>query len=378
MTHDSDRAGRGRPDPPADRASAEPARDARARSVPAGGRGRDRRMLGRWRWPATGPSVLALTRQNLPPMRTKAASENLCARGAYRLQRADAGAQGHPHRHRLRSRNRVRARPRLEARGIGADVVSMPCTDAVRRAGRGVSRGHPARRLATARSCACRSRPARPSAGSATRACHGLRIGIDRFGASAPARTPIRTFRPDADAIVRAGARPFEAKGNAMTKVAINGFGRIGRLVARAILERPDCGLELVAINDLADAKSNAWLFSRDSVHGRFPGEVSADGNDLVVDGKRIHVTAERDPAKLPHGQWRRHRAGMHRLLHRPRRRAEASRRRRQAGADLGPGQGRRSDRRLRRQRRQVDRRPPHRLQRLAAPPTAWRRSPRC
>ncbi len=86
-----------------------------------------------------------------------------------------------------------------------------------------------------------------------------------------------------------------------MTKVAINGFGRIGRLVARAILERPDCGLELVAINDLADAKSNAWLFARDSVHGRFPGEVHADGNDLVVDGKRIHVTAERDPAKLPH-----------------------------------------------------------------------------
>jgi glyceraldehyde 3-phosphate dehydrogenase len=86
-----------------------------------------------------------------------------------------------------------------------------------------------------------------------------------------------------------------------MTKVAINGFGRIGRLVARAILERPDCGLELVAINDLADAKSNAWLFSRDSVHGRFPGEVSAEGNDLIINGKRIAVTAERDPAKLPH-----------------------------------------------------------------------------
>ncbi|HVF83260.1 MAG TPA: type I glyceraldehyde-3-phosphate dehydrogenase, partial [Sphingomicrobium sp.] len=86
-----------------------------------------------------------------------------------------------------------------------------------------------------------------------------------------------------------------------MTKVAINGFGRIGRLVARAILERPDCGLELVAINDLADAKSNAWLFKRDSVHGMFPGEVSAEGNDLVIDGKRIAVTAERDPANLPH-----------------------------------------------------------------------------
>jgi glyceraldehyde 3-phosphate dehydrogenase len=87
-----------------------------------------------------------------------------------------------------------------------------------------------------------------------------------------------------------------------MTRVAINGFGRIGRLVARAILERGDDSLELVAINDLADAKSNAWLFKRDSVHGAFPGEVSSEGNDIVVDGKRIKVTAERDPAKLPHG----------------------------------------------------------------------------
>ena len=86
-----------------------------------------------------------------------------------------------------------------------------------------------------------------------------------------------------------------------MTKVAINGFGRIGRLVARAILERPDCGLELVSVNDLADAKANAWLFKHDSVHGKFPGEVTTDGNDIVVDGKRIHVTAEKDPANLPH-----------------------------------------------------------------------------
>ena len=86
-----------------------------------------------------------------------------------------------------------------------------------------------------------------------------------------------------------------------MTRVAINGFGRIGRLVARAILERPDSGLELVSVNDLADAKANAWLFKHDSVHGKFPGEVSTDGNDIIVDGKRIHVTAERDPAKLPH-----------------------------------------------------------------------------
>ena len=85
------------------------------------------------------------------------------------------------------------------------------------------------------------------------------------------------------------------------TKVAINGFGRIGRLVARAILERSDHDLELVAINDLADAKSNALLFKRDSVHGPFPGTVEADGNDIIINGKRIHVTAERDPANLPH-----------------------------------------------------------------------------
>ncbi|ODP38290.1 type I glyceraldehyde-3-phosphate dehydrogenase [Sphingomonas turrisvirgatae] len=86
-----------------------------------------------------------------------------------------------------------------------------------------------------------------------------------------------------------------------MTKVAINGFGRIGRLVARAILERPESGLELVTINDLADAKSNAWLFSRDSVHGKYPGTVTAEGDDLVIDGKRVKVTKERDPANLPH-----------------------------------------------------------------------------
>ena len=84
-------------------------------------------------------------------------------------------------------------------------------------------------------------------------------------------------------------------------KVAINGFGRIGRLVARAILERTDHDLELVSINDLGDAKSNALLFKRDSVHGNFPGTVEVDGNDLVINGKHIQVTAERDPANLPH-----------------------------------------------------------------------------
>lgn len=84
-------------------------------------------------------------------------------------------------------------------------------------------------------------------------------------------------------------------------KVAINGFGRIGRLVLRAILQQGRTDIDVVAINDLADAKSNAMLFRRDSVHGRYPGTVEADGNDIIIDGKRIRVTAERDPANLPH-----------------------------------------------------------------------------
>jgi glyceraldehyde 3-phosphate dehydrogenase len=84
-------------------------------------------------------------------------------------------------------------------------------------------------------------------------------------------------------------------------KVAINGFGRIGRNVARAILSRSDHDLELVSINDLASAKANAMLFQRDSVHGAFSGTVEVDGNDLIINGKRIQVTAERDPANLPH-----------------------------------------------------------------------------
>ncbi|MEM7779967.1 MAG: type I glyceraldehyde-3-phosphate dehydrogenase [Pseudomonadota bacterium] len=87
------------------------------------------------------------------------------------------------------------------------------------------------------------------------------------------------------------------------TKVAINGFGRIGRLVARAILERSDDDFELVSINDLADTKSNALLFQYDSTHGRFPGTVEVADGAIIVNGKSIAVTSERDPANLPHGE---------------------------------------------------------------------------
>ncbi|MBN2328485.1 MAG: type I glyceraldehyde-3-phosphate dehydrogenase [Candidatus Omnitrophica bacterium] len=80
-------------------------------------------------------------------------------------------------------------------------------------------------------------------------------------------------------------------------KVGINGFGRIGRLVARAALE--NSGVEIVGINDLTDAATSAHLFKYDSVHGIYNGDVKADGGNLVIDGKSIPVSAEKDPSKL-------------------------------------------------------------------------------
>ncbi|MCL2412744.1 MAG: type I glyceraldehyde-3-phosphate dehydrogenase [Bacteroidales bacterium] len=86
-----------------------------------------------------------------------------------------------------------------------------------------------------------------------------------------------------------------------MAKVAINGFGRIGRLTYRLLLEKK--GVEVVAINDLTDAKTLAHLFKYDSVHGQFPGTVGVDGDNLVVNGKSIKIYAERDPENLPWGE---------------------------------------------------------------------------
>ena len=81
-------------------------------------------------------------------------------------------------------------------------------------------------------------------------------------------------------------------------RVAINGFGRIGRCVLRAAAQEQ--GFEFVAINDLTDAKTLAHLLKYDSVHGTFPGEVSADGDKIIVNGKAIKVLAVRNPAELP------------------------------------------------------------------------------
>lgn len=86
-----------------------------------------------------------------------------------------------------------------------------------------------------------------------------------------------------------------------MIKLAINGYGRIGRNILRALYEsghRKE--MQIVAINDLTDTEMNAYLTKYDSVHGRFAGEVKTEGKDLIINGDRIRVCAEKDPAKLP------------------------------------------------------------------------------
>src|ERR687897_1474734 len=84
-------------------------------------------------------------------------------------------------------------------------------------------------------------------------------------------------------------------------KVAINGFGRIGRNILRGIVESGRSDIQVVAINDLGPVETNAHLLRFDSVHGRFPSEVTVEGDAIVVDGRKIRVTAIKNPAELPH-----------------------------------------------------------------------------
>ena len=84
------------------------------------------------------------------------------------------------------------------------------------------------------------------------------------------------------------------------TRIGVNGFGRIGRLVTRATMERYPETLEVAAVNDLTDDKTNAHLFKYDTSYGVYPGSVAADKGDLRIDGRSIKVFSERDPAKIP------------------------------------------------------------------------------
>src|SRR4051812_49636130 len=83
-------------------------------------------------------------------------------------------------------------------------------------------------------------------------------------------------------------------------KVSINGFGRIGRLVLRSIMESGRNDVSVVGINDLATAEANAHLLKYDTVHGRFKGDVKVSGNNLIVNGHEIRMTQMKDPTQLP------------------------------------------------------------------------------
>lgn len=89
----------------------------------------------------------------------------------------------------------------------------------------------------------------------------------------------------------------------AKIKIGINGFGRIGRQVLKAMIERHADKFDVVAVNDLVDAPTNAHLFKYDSNYGRFHGKVEVDGTDIIINGDRLKVFAQRDPAAIPWGE---------------------------------------------------------------------------
>ena len=142
-------------------------------------------------------------------------------------------------------------------------------------------------------------------------------------------------------------------------RVAINGFGRIGRLVLRCIIETGRKDLQVVAINDLGPPETNAHLLRYDSVHGRFPGEVKVQGDRMIVDGQDLKVTAIKDPSQLPHKELGVDIALECTGIFTSKERASAHLDgRRQARADFGARRRRRSDRRLWRQPSEADARP--------------------
>src|SRR5262249_43345413 len=132
----------------------------------------------------------------------------------------------------------------------------------------------------------------------------GGRRGVPRPAApppsGAPAVSPAPPPRPKPPRHKK--KQPFARSSGLMTlRVAINGFGRIGRLVLRSIVEHARRDIEVVAINDLGPIETNAHLLRYDSLHGRFPGTVKVDGDTMDVGLGPIKVTAIRNPAELPH-----------------------------------------------------------------------------
>ena len=141
----------------------------------------------------------------------------------------------------------------------------------------------------------------------------------------------------------------------AKVRVAINGFGRIGRNVVRAIYESGRKDIDIVSINDLGPVETNAHLLRYDSVHGRFPHDVTTKGDSISIGTDTFKVTAVKDPTQLPQKDWALTSSGMHRHFHVEGQGLGPSHRRRQARHRFGTMRWRRLHHRLRRQPRHAD-----------------------
>ena len=238
-----------------------------------------------------GPSLLVLTRQALPTLRTDTA-ENRCARGGYVLAEAEGPRQATLIATGSEVSIAMAARESLAGEGIAVAVVSLPCwelfaqQDEAYRAQ--VLGGAP--RVGIEAACGF--------GWERWLGSDGVFIGMTGFGASAPyedlykhfgitpeaivAARPQAGLRPSAAVLTRTGAKE-QRKARMAVKVAINGFGRIGRLVLRAMIESGRDDVVPVAINDLGSVEANAHLFPYDSVHGRFPGQLEVSGDTITI-----------------------------------------------------------------------------------------------
>ena len=256
---------------------------------------------GRSRSSAHGPTALVLTRQALPQHHR--AREQLAdiRRGGYVLIEPDGGT---PEALLIATGSEVgiaaQAVGTLNGAGRRVRLVSMPSTEIFDAQDAGLSRAV----LPQGRHAPPGGRGGRAPGWWRYVGSDGRVLGIDSFGASGKAADVFPHFGFTADNVVTATSRTAGGLNGMAIKVGINGYGRIGRNVLRALYEGKRTGeLQIVAINDLGDAKTNAHLTRYDTAHGKFHGEVSVDGDYMVVNGDRIRVLAERDPAKLPWGE---------------------------------------------------------------------------
>ncbi len=246
------------------------------------------------------PSILALTRQPLPLLRTEPHRENRSAKGAYVLAEADGARQVTLLATGSEVAIAMEAREALAKDGIRAAVVSMPCWELFE------SQAQEYRDVVLGTA---------PRVGVEA----AVQFGWDRWlGRALGLCRDAQLWRLSADRRALPAFRHYRREGcrgrplasidrrkpseeRTMTiRVAINGFGRIGRLVMRAAWSIRRSELEIVGINDLGPVATNAHLLNYDSVHGRFAGEVTTGDNWMDAGQGKVRVTAERDPAKLP------------------------------------------------------------------------------